>query len=50
MAHYRIEELISMWEREKLSPEQIIGQILLFLVTIEKRLKKLEARQPPDQR
>lgn len=43
MTHYNLDDLISLWEREKLTPEQMIGQILLLLVTINKRLRKLES-------
>ena len=43
MAHYSIEKMISLWEQEKLTPEQVIGQILLLLASIIERLQKLEA-------
>ena len=43
MSHYDVNELIKLWEYEKLTTEQIIGQILLVLLTIHQRLLKLEA-------
>ncbi|NIT62039.1 MAG: hypothetical protein GWN00_39345 [Aliifodinibius sp.] len=43
MNHYEFRELISLWERNKLTIEQAIGQILLILLSINQRLLKLEA-------
>jgi hypothetical protein len=43
MSHYEFKELISLWERNKLTIEQAIGQILLILLAINQRLLKLEA-------
>ena len=43
MSHYELEELVSLWERGKITTEQAIGQILLLLVAMHKRLLKLEA-------
>lgn len=48
MSHYDVNELISLWEREGLTVEQAIGQILLVLIALHKRLLKLEAT--PSQR
>lgn len=43
MNHYEFRELISLWERNRLTIEQAIGQILLILLSINQRLLKLEA-------
>jgi hypothetical protein len=43
MNHYEFRELVSLWERNKLTIEQAIGQILLILLSINQRLLKLEA-------
>ena len=43
MNHYELKDLISLWERNKLTVEQIVGQILLVLLAINQRLLKLEA-------
>ena len=48
MSHYKLDELVSLWNREKLSPEQMIGQILLLLVTIHQRLSRLEKQKRQD--
>jgi len=48
MAHYELEDLVSLWEREKLTTEQVIGQILLLLIAINQRLLKLEATRRAD--
>jgi hypothetical protein len=43
------QELIRRWGRDQLTPEQAIGQILLLLAELDKRLQKLEHRResPP---
>ena len=48
MSHYELEELVSLWNREKLTPEQMVGQILLLLVSIHQRLNQLEKQQRSD--
>jgi hypothetical protein len=49
MAHYDIEELVKRWEQERLSIEQVIGQILLLILSLHRRLLKLESfRRRPD--
>ena len=52
MAAYELEKIIELWEVEKLTTEQAIGQMLqLFqelkrqLREVEKRLRELERRQ-----
>jgi hypothetical protein len=44
MGTYGLHEVIRRWGREQLTPEQAIGQILLLLVELDKRLQKLEGR------
>jgi hypothetical protein len=48
---YGLQELIRRWGRDQLTSEQAIGQILLLLVELDKRLQKLERRResPPKQ-
>lgn len=41
---YPLTELVKRWEREDLTVEQAIGQILLWLIYLSKQLAKLEAR------
>ncbi|MFQ5611675.1 MAG: hypothetical protein ACE5H9_06035 [Anaerolineae bacterium] len=43
MAHYEIREVIRRWGQSRLTPEQAIGQILLILLSLHKRLLKLES-------
>jgi len=45
MGTYGLPELIRRWGREQLTTEQAIGQILLLLVELDKRLRKLERRR-----
>ena len=47
MGTYGLQELIRRWGREQLTTEQAIGQILLLLVELDKRLQKLERRREP---
>jgi hypothetical protein len=42
---YTLPELIKRWEREQITTEQVIGQLLLWLVVLSKRIAKLEANQ-----
>jgi hypothetical protein len=44
MGTYGLQEVIRRWGREQLTPEQAIGQILLLLAELDKRLQKLERR------
>jgi hypothetical protein len=40
---YDLAELIKRWEREQLTTEQAVGQILLWLAALAERIAKLEA-------
>lgn len=42
---YPINELVKRWEREDLTTEQAVGQLLLWLSHLSKRIAKLEAGQ-----
>ena len=42
MGNYDLDELITRWEQEKLTTEQAIGQILLLLRWLVKRVRELE--------
>ena len=44
MGTYPLETIIREWGREKLTTEQVVGQILLILQEIYKRLSEIEAR------
>ena len=48
MNHYSLDELIARWKHEDLTPEQMIGQLLLLLRQIERRLRELERGQPAE--
>lgn len=45
MGTYNLDELINLWEREKLTTEQAIGQILLKLRSFSERIRELERRR-----
>ena len=51
MKRYELSELIKRWERGDITPEQAIGQALLWLVALAERVTRLEAShrktQPP---
>jgi hypothetical protein len=42
---YDLPELIKRWEREQLTTEQAIGQILLWLAVLAEQVIKLEVAQ-----
>jgi hypothetical protein len=42
---YPLTELIKRWEREELTVDQAIGQMLLWLADLSKRVKQLETPQ-----
>jgi hypothetical protein len=42
---YNLPELIKRWEREQITTEQAIGQLLLWLAALAERVAKLEANQ-----
>lgn len=53
MASYDLQQLIKLWEQEKLTTEQAIGQILLQLKALSERtgvLEKKQAQTRPDKR
>jgi hypothetical protein len=45
MGSYNLEDLITLWEREKLTTEQAIGQIILVLQALSERIRELERRR-----
>jgi hypothetical protein len=44
MGTYGLEGVIQAWEREQLTTEQAVGQILLLLQDLEGRLRRIEQR------
>ena len=46
MPRYPLDELLSRWQRERLTVEQAIGQILQHLLALEKQLGDLKRRLP----
>lgn len=44
MKKYELTDLIKRWEREEMTVEQAVGQILLWLNTLSERVTKLENR------
>jgi hypothetical protein len=42
MGTYGLEGVIRAWEREQLTTEQAIGQILLLLQELEERMHRIE--------
>lgn len=42
MSQYELPHLIKRWAQEAVTPEQVIGQILLHLNDLLERVKKLE--------
>ena len=44
MGSYNLDELITLWEREKLTSEQAIGQMLLLMQSLNRRIRELERR------
>jgi hypothetical protein len=44
MGTYGLEGVVRAWEREQLTTEQAIGQILLLLQEIEERIRRVEYR------
>lgn len=45
MGTYGLQNVIEAWEREQLTAEQVIGQILLLLQELEDRIGVLERRR-----
>lgn len=46
MSKYALPELLKLWHQEKLTVEQVLGQILLHLVALQKQLAELQKRLP----
>jgi hypothetical protein len=44
MSHYEIEEVITRWAKSELTAEQAIGQILLHLQALTRRMGQVEKR------
>ena len=44
MGSYNLDELITLWERDKLTTEQAVGQILLKLRSLSQQIRELERR------
>ena len=42
MNNYNLDELITRWEHEKVTTEQVIGQVLLLLRSLAERVEELE--------
>ena len=42
MSNYNLDELITRWEHEKVTTEQVIGQMLLMLRSLAERVEELE--------
>lgn len=45
MSAYDLETILKKWERDELSTEQAIGQILLVLENLMRRIGRLEVNQ-----
>lgn len=45
MSGYELPQIIQMWERDKLTTEQAIGQILLHIQALSGRVGELERVQ-----
>ncbi len=50
MSAYDLQQIIKLWERDKLTAEQAIGQIILHLQTLSKRVSSLEKRAEQSRR
>ena len=42
MSNYNLDELIIRWEHEKVTTEQVVGQMLLMLRSLAERVEELE--------
>jgi hypothetical protein len=42
MSNYNLDELITRWEHEKVTTEQVVGQVLLLLRSMTERVGELE--------
>ena len=50
MSAYDLDTMLKKWEREELSTEQAIGQIMLLLQSISLRVGRLEVAQENNRR
>jgi len=50
MGTYQLDDLIAKWKLAELTPEQAIGQVLLFLQRIVERLEVVERQATQQQR
>jgi len=50
MSAYDLETILKKWERDELSTEQAVGQILLLLQSISYRVGRLEVAQAKNRR
>jgi hypothetical protein len=41
MSHHTLDDLIELWKREKLTTEQMVGQLLLVLKDQERRIREV---------
>ena len=42
MSNYNLDELITRWEHEKVTTEQVVGQVLQLLRSLVERVEELE--------
>ena len=47
MSRYNLQELVSLWARDRLTTEQAIGQVLLHIEYLSKRVSEVEKRTNP---
>lgn len=45
MSNYTVDELIARWKKEDMTADQMIGQLLLLLKDVDRRLKELRREQ-----
>lgn len=45
MSAYDLDTMLKKWEREELTTEQAVGQILLLLQSVSQRIGRLEVTQ-----
>ena len=50
MGTYQLDDLVAKWKLAELTPEQAIGQVLLFLQRIVERLEVVERQATQQQR
>ena len=50
MSAYDLDTMLKKWEREELSTEQAVGQIMLLLQSISHRVGRLEVAQENNRR